>query len=43
VTPGDPLTWSLVLALIGVTTAVAAWGPAHAAARLDPLALLREE
>jgi predicted permease len=43
VTPGDPLSWSLVLGLIALTTVVASWGPARAAARLDPLVLLREE
>jgi ABC-type antimicrobial peptide transport system permease subunit len=43
VTPGDPLSWSLVLGLIALTTVAASWGPARAAARLDPLALLREE
>jgi putative ABC transport system permease protein len=43
VTPGDPLSWSLVLGLIALTTAVASWGPARAAATSDPLVLLRED
>jgi putative ABC transport system permease protein len=43
VTPGDPLSWSIVLALIALTTVVASWVPARAAARLDPMVLLREE
>jgi predicted permease len=43
VTPGDPLSWSIVLGLIALTTTVASWGPARAAATSDPLALLREE
>jgi hypothetical protein len=43
VTPADPVSWSLVLALIALTTAVASWGPARAAATLDPMVLLREE
>ena len=43
VTPADPVSWSLVLVLIVLTTAVASWGPARAAATLDPLVLLREE
>jgi putative ABC transport system permease protein len=43
VTPGDPVTWSLVLGLIAVTTAAASWSPARTAATLDPLVLLREE
>lgn len=43
VTPGDPLSWALVLVMIALTTAVASWGPARTAATMDPLALLREE
>ena len=43
VTPGDPLSWSLVIVVIASTTGLASWGPAAAAARLDPLVLLREE
>jgi putative ABC transport system permease protein len=43
VTPGDPLSWSLVLALIALTIASASWAPARAAATVDPLVLLREE
>jgi predicted permease len=43
VTPGDPLSWSLVLGMIALTTGVASWGPAAAAATLDPLVLLRED
>jgi predicted permease len=43
VSPGDPLSWSIVLGLIAVTTVAASWGPARAAGRLDPLVLLREE
>jgi predicted permease len=43
VTPGDPLSWTLVLAVIAVTTSLASWGPAAAAATLDPLVLLRED
>jgi predicted lysophospholipase L1 biosynthesis ABC-type transport system permease subunit len=43
VTPGDPLTWSIVLTLVVSTTAAASWGPARSAATLDPLVLLREE
>lgn len=43
VTPGDPFSWSIVLALIALTTVVASWGPARAAATLDPLVLLHEE
>lgn len=43
ITPGDPVTWSIVLVLLACTTVAAAWIPANAAARLDPLVLLREE
>lgn len=43
ITPWDPVTWSIVLAVLVLTTLSAAWGPAAAAARLDPLTLLREE
>ena len=43
VTPGDPLSWSLVIVVIASTTGLASWGPAAAAAKLDPLVLLREE
>jgi putative ABC transport system permease protein len=43
VTSADPLSWSIVLGLIALTTVVASWGPARAAATLDPLVLLREE
>jgi predicted permease len=43
ITPGEPLTWSLVLVVLSVTTLAASWVPASAAARLDPLVLLREE
>jgi predicted permease len=43
VSVSDPLTWSIVLAVIALTTTMASWGPARTAARLDPLTLLREE
>ena len=43
VTPADPLSWSLVLGLMALTTMAASWGPARAAATLDPVLLLREE
>lgn len=43
ITPYDPVTWSTVLVLLTITTLAAAWLPANAAARLNPLALLREE
>ena len=43
VTPDDPATWSIVLAVLGLTTLAACWIPASTAARCDPLVLLREE
>jgi putative ABC transport system permease protein len=43
VTPADPLSWALVLGVLAATVLAASWGPAYAAARLDPLSLLREE
>jgi predicted permease len=43
ITAGDPVTWSMVLVLLALTTLAASWVPASAAARLDPLVLLREE
>lgn len=43
ITPGDPLTWMMVLILLALTTLAASWFPAHAAARLNPVVLLREE
>jgi putative ABC transport system permease protein len=43
VTAGDPLSWSVVLALLTVTVLAACLGPMRTAARLDPLSLLRED
>lgn len=43
VTVGDPVSWLLVLGMLGATTIVAAWRPASEAMRVDPVLLLREE
>ena len=43
VTVSDPLSWAIVLGLLAFTTLAAAWRPARAAARMDPVELLREE
>jgi ABC-type antimicrobial peptide transport system permease subunit len=43
VTISDPLTWTVVLAVLGLTTVVASWRPARQAMRADPVLLLREE
>jgi ABC-type antimicrobial peptide transport system permease subunit len=42
VTVGDPVSWTLVIGLLGATTLIAAWRPALAA-RVDPVLLLRQE
>ena len=42
VTIGDPLVWMITIAVVGVTTLLAAWRPAVTAMRTDPLILLRE-
>jgi len=43
VTAADPLSWSIVVASIAVTTVAAAWRPARQAMRADPATLLRED
>ena len=43
VTPNDPVTWTIVIAVAGITTLAASWRPAGQAMRVDPAKLLREE
>jgi ABC-type antimicrobial peptide transport system permease subunit len=43
VAPHDPVSWALVLGLLGLTTLLACWRPAREAMQVDPVALLREE
>jgi ABC-type antimicrobial peptide transport system permease subunit len=43
VTGFDPVTWTAVLGLLAGTTMLASWRPAHRAAKVDPVALLRDE
>jgi ABC-type lipoprotein release transport system permease subunit len=43
VTVSDPVSWAVVLGLLGFTTLAAAWRPAREAMRLDPVLLLKEE
>jgi putative ABC transport system permease protein len=43
VTGFDPLSWAAVLGVLAGTTLLAAWRPARSAARVDPIALLRED
>ena len=42
VDPADPGTIAAVAGLFGALTALAAWGPARRAIRLDPVEVLRE-
>jgi putative ABC transport system permease protein len=43
VSPTDPLTFAAIAAFFLGITALACWIPARRAARLDPVAALREE
>jgi hypothetical protein len=43
VTAADPVSWSGVLATLAIAAFVAAWRPAAQAARIDPVALLKED
>lgn len=43
VTVTDPVTWTVVLGVLGLTTVIASWQPARKAMRADPVLLLREE
>lgn len=41
--PADPLTFAVTVAIITGTTVIAAWLPARAAARVNPVSALRCE
>ena len=43
VTVTDPVSWTVVLGLLGCATVAAAWPPARHAMRANPVGLLREE
>ena len=43
VTAGSPMLWAATVAAIGGATLLAAWRPAAAAMRVDPLILLADE
>jgi predicted permease len=43
VTPNDPVTWAVVVAVAAATTLAASWRPAVQAMRVDPAKLLRED
>jgi ABC-type lipoprotein release transport system permease subunit len=43
VAPGDPVTFMCAAAVLAAVAILAAWLPAHRAARLDPVRALRYE
>jgi ABC-type antimicrobial peptide transport system permease subunit len=43
VTPRDPLSFAIVIVVMGLTGLFAAWGPARRAAAVDPIISLRHE
>ncbi|HEY1908621.1 MAG TPA: ABC transporter permease [Myxococcaceae bacterium] len=43
VEPGDPLTFGLSLAVLGIAASLASWLPARRAARVDPLLALQSD
>jgi predicted permease len=43
ISPGDPVTYAVVLAILGLVTSAACMLPARRAATLDPVTTLREE
>ncbi len=43
VSPTDPLVFTAIAVLLGLTAALAIYVPARRAARLDPLEMLRSE
>jgi ABC-type antimicrobial peptide transport system permease subunit len=43
VRPTDPATFAAITVIFGIVATLAAWLPAQRAARLDPMAALRDE
>jgi len=43
VTPVDPLTFGVVVALLAVVSLLACWLPARRAAKVDPMVALRHD
>jgi ABC-type antimicrobial peptide transport system permease subunit len=43
ISPGDPVTWVTMIAIVGLMTIAAAWRPCQRAARVDPVELLRQD
>jgi ABC-type lipoprotein release transport system permease subunit len=43
VSPNDPLVFSAITAAVTATALLASWLPARRAARIDPMAALRDE
>ena len=41
--PVDPATYAIAAAVLAATAAVACWAPAHRAARVDPVRVMRGE
>ena len=42
-TPGDPVTYAVIILVLGVTAVLASWVPGRRASRVDPVTALRAE
>ena len=42
-TPSDPVTYAVIIVVLGVTAVLASWVPALRASRVDPVIALRAE
>jgi len=43
VSPGEPMTYAVVVIVIAIASAIATWYPARQASRVDPVVTLRAE